>query len=99
MRLLYNMKSNLYSVFVLKCVSITNVIIKHYMEVLLDNKKHNKQKIKNTFFERFYRVVFKFFIQNIIYDKIMLFDTALLVQNTQRGKVMLNKVLSKSGLM
>ena len=48
MRLLYNMKSNLYSVFVLKCVSITNVIIKHYMEVLLDNKKYNKQKIKNT---------------------------------------------------
>ena len=29
----------------------------------------------------------------------MLFDTALLVQNTQRGKVMLNKVLNKSGLM
>ena len=33
-----------------------------------------------TFFERLYWVVFQFFVQNIIHDKIILFDAALLIQ-------------------
>ena len=32
MRLFYDMKSNLYNVFILKCVSITNISIEHFTE-------------------------------------------------------------------
>ena len=43
---LYN--SNLHNVFLLKPVSITNIGIENYVVVLLDNnKKKNKQKMKN----------------------------------------------------
>ena len=31
MKLFYDMKSNLYNVFILKCVSITNISIENYM--------------------------------------------------------------------
>ena len=31
MRLFYDMKSILYNVFILKCVSVTNMRIEHYM--------------------------------------------------------------------
>ena len=51
--------------------------------MLLDNNK--KQQAENkwqTFFERLYLVVFNFFIQKIIHDKIILFEVALLVQKT-----------------
>ena len=42
MRLFYNMKSNMYKIFILKLISITNISIEHYMTVLLDN--YNKIK-------------------------------------------------------
>ena len=32
MRLFYDMKSNLYNAYILKCVSITNISVEHYME-------------------------------------------------------------------
>ena len=40
MRLFYDMKNN---VFILKCVSITNISIEHTWRVLLDNNKKTKQ--------------------------------------------------------
>ena len=46
MRLFYGTRSNLYNVFVLKCVS-TTISIEHYMEgVIIENEEQ-------TFFERF----------------------------------------------
>ena len=66
MRLFHDMKSIM---FILKCVSITNLSLEHYIwKVLLDNnKKQNKQKTKKTdketCFERLHQVVFQFFIQ------------------------------------
>ena len=47
MRLFHDMKSIM---FILKCVSITNLSLEHYIwKVLLDNnKKQNKQKTKKT---------------------------------------------------
>ena len=32
LRLFYDMKKNLHNVFTLKCVSITNISIEHYLE-------------------------------------------------------------------
>ena len=32
MRLFHDMKSNLYNVFIMKCVSMTNISIEHYMD-------------------------------------------------------------------
>ena len=43
------MKINLYNIFILKCISITNILVQNITwRVLLDNnKKQNKQKTKN----------------------------------------------------
>ena len=62
MRLFYDMKNN---VFILKCVSITNISIEHTWRVLLDNNKKTKQpeNEKQTLFKKLYCVVFQFFVQ------------------------------------
>ena len=72
-------ESNLY-VFILKCVLITS--IEHYMEVLLDNKKQNKQKTKKIkhYLKDFMEQFFNFSYESVIHDKIILFDAALLAQ-------------------
>ena len=49
MRLFYDMKSNLYNIFIPKCVSSTNLSIEHHMEGLINNNKQKiKTKIKHT---------------------------------------------------
>ena len=45
------------NIFVLKCVSITNISVKHYMEGVISYEK------MKTFFERLYWVAFQFLIQ------------------------------------
>ena len=37
MRLCYDMKNDLYNVFILKCVSITSISVEHYMECVRGN--------------------------------------------------------------
>ena len=69
MRPFYDMKSNLYYVFILKCVSIANVCIEHYMEgVIRYNKKQNMSS-----FSIFHTKIL------LMYGKIILFDAASLV--------------------
>ena len=50
------MKSNLYNVFILKCVSVINVSIEHYMEGVIRQQQKTKQaeNEKQIFFERLY---------------------------------------------
>ena len=49
--------------------------------MLLDNnKKQNKQKTKNKHSLKDYWIVFNFSYKNIIHDKIIFYDVALLVQ-------------------
>ena len=68
MRLFYDVKSNLYNVFILKCVSITNVSIAHYMRVLFDNnKKQNKQKMKINILWKIVLSSFSIFHTKILY--------------------------------
>ena len=67
--------------------------------VLLDNKKQNKQKTQNKHSlkdsrEQFFKVSFK----NIIYEKIIPFDAALLLQKARCRQVTLNEVLNKYDL-
>ena len=62
-RMSYAMKSNFYNVCTLKCASITNVSLEHYMEVLLDNNIKQAESEKKIFFEQLYWVVFQLFIQ------------------------------------
>ena len=55
--------------------------------MLLDNnkKKQQPENEKQTLFERLYWVVFQFFMKiyhAVMYDKIILFDAALLIQRT-----------------
>ena len=50
----YAMKSNFYNVCTLKCASITNVSLEHYMEVLLDNNIKQAESEKKIFFEQLY---------------------------------------------
>ena len=49
----------------LKYVSITNIIIEHYMQDAIRQYQKIKQaeNKKQQFFERLYRVVFEFFVQ------------------------------------
>ena len=37
MRLFYDMESNIYNVFKLKCVLITNICIGHYMDICIEH--------------------------------------------------------------
>ena len=69
----------LYNVLILKCVSITNKSIEHYMEGVVRQKQKTKQvgNEKQTFFERLYWVVFQLFIQKYYAWQIMLFDATL----------------------
>ena len=64
MRLFYEMKSNLYNVYIFKCVSITNISTGHggcYEAITKKTKQEYNEK--QTFFERLYWVVFQFFIR------------------------------------
>ena len=68
--------------------------------VIRYNKKQYKQKTKNKHSlkdctEQFFKLSYK----NIIHDKILLFNAALLVQKTRCGWVTLNEVLNNSGLV
>ena len=67
-------------------------------KVLLDNKKQNKQKTKNKHLKDRIKQFFNFSYKNIIHDKLMLSDAALLVQKTSYGRVTLNEVLNNYGL-
>ena len=87
MRLFYDMKSNLYNVLTLKCLSKTNISAEHYIRLLLDNNKNqNKQKTKNKYSLNDCTVqFFNFSYKNTIHDKILLFDVTLLVKKHDAG--------------
>ena len=50
MILFYDMKSNMYNVFILKCVSIRNINIEHYIEgaALFFMIEKNSVEVKNS---------------------------------------------------
>ena len=55
MRLSYEIKSNLCNAFMLKCVSMTNIIKEHYMEGVINQvitKTIQAEKEKQAFLER-----------------------------------------------
>ena len=55
MRLFYEMKSNLYNVYIFKCISITNISTGHggcYEAITKKTKQEDNEK--QTFFERLY---------------------------------------------
>ena len=59
-----------------------------------NNNKHKRRKTKN---KRSLKTVlscfFNFSYKNVVHEKIILFDAALLVQKTRCGRVMLNETL------
>ena len=62
MRLFYDTKSNLYNVFILKCVSVISISIEQYMEGVTGQWQKTKQaeKEKTNIFWKFYWAVFQF---------------------------------------
>ena len=56
MRLFYEMKSNLYNVYIFKCVSITNISTGQggCYEAITKKKTKQEDNEKQTFFERLY---------------------------------------------